>query len=466
MAQATSSAAASNRRARSSSGGTSTRAAGSRAEAGGKLGGEAAEVVGPGRLGRRCRDLAAELGRQLRPQAQGRAAAELEPGADGPAGALGAGAVEQLGGQAGLADAGLAAQDDDGTGAGAGLVPRAQERLQLGLAADEGKQAAGRSGRCRRFDHDGLARGRVASHAFPPQRFGQLARRGARRQAQLAAQPLAQALVGGQGGGAVAGRGQAAHEAAVHLLPHRLERDLAPGVGERCLGLGVLGQPLEQVDEAVAVGVARPQRPLVLEAGQQRRVAELRRPGELALGDEGIELAGVDQDVAVELDVVARRHDVGAARLAEVAAQGPDRAAQARAGAGVEHVGPEARGELAAGLRPGVQREPGEEAPGPASGRGRQRFPVDLHRHRPEQANSEHKSKFDGPLTGAQRARGSLRSVTESHGGSTWQQRRSTRADPDALMGRAVADDQLGAQAGEERLRNQTPFTLILEAHS
>ena len=214
----------------------------------------------------------------------------------------------------------------------------------------------------------------------------------------------------------------------MHLLPHRLERDLAPGVGERCLGLGVLGQPLEQVDEAVAVGVARPQRPLVLEAGQQRRVAELRRPGELALGDEGIELAGVDQDVAVELDVVARRHDVGAARLAEVAAQGPDRAAQARAGAGVEHVGPEARGELAAGLRPGVQREPGEEAPGPASGRGRQRFPVDLHRHRPEQANSEHKSKFDGPLTGAQRARGSLRSVTESHGGSTWQQRRSTRA--------------------------------------
>ena len=36
----------------------------------------------------------------------------------------------------------------------------------------------------------------------------------------------------------------------------------------------------------------------------------------------------------------------------------------------------------------------------------------------------------------------------------------------DALMGRAVGGDQLGAQAGEERLRNQTPFTLILEAHS
>lgn len=36
----------------------------------------------------------------------------------------------------------------------------------------------------------------------------------------------------------------------------------------------------------------------------------------------------------------------------------------------------------------------------------------------------------------------------------------------EAQMGRAVAGDQLGAQAGEERLRNQTPFTLILEAHS
>ena len=37
---------------------------------------------------------------------------------------------------------------------------------------------------------------------------------------------------------------------------------------------------------------------------------------------------------------------------------------------------------------------------------------------------------------------------------------------PEALMGRAVAGDQLDAQAGAERLRNQTPFTLILEAHS
>ena len=36
----------------------------------------------------------------------------------------------------------------------------------------------------------------------------------------------------------------------------------------------------------------------------------------------------------------------------------------------------------------------------------------------------------------------------------------------DALMGRAVAGDQLGAQAGAESLRNQIPFTPILEAHS
>ena len=370
-AQATSSAAASNRRARSSSGGTSTRAARSRPKRAASSGARRLRSSGQADSARRGRDLAAELGRQLRPQTEGRPPAELEPCADGPAGALGAGAGEQLGGQAGLADAGLAAQHDDGAGAGAGLVPGTQERLQLGLAAHEGKQAAGRSGRRRRCDHDGVARGRLALRAFPPQRLGQLARRGARRQAQLAAQPLAQALVRGQGRGAVAGRGEAAHETAVHLLPHRLERDLTPGVGERCLGLGVLGQPLEHVDEVVAVGVARPQRPLVLKAGQQRRVAELRRPGELALGDEGIELAGVDRHVAVELDVVACRHDVGASRLAEVAAQGPDRAAQARAGAGIEDVGPEARGELATGLRPGVQGEPGEEAPGPAPGRGR-----------------------------------------------------------------------------------------------
>ena len=37
---------------------------------------------------------------------------------------------------------------------------------------------------------------------------------------------------------------------------------------------------------------------------------------------------------------------------------------------------------------------------------------------------------------------------------------------PEAQMGRAVAGDQLGAQAGEERLRTQTPLTHILEAHS
>ena len=173
-------------------------AAGSRPKRAGKLGGEAAEVVGPGRLGRRGWDLAAELGRQLRPQAQGRAAAELEPGADGAAGAAGRGR-----GRAARWPGGSCRCRPRRAGRRRHRSQRGPRPTRAGAFAARPRgrraEAGGGSERALPSLRPRWPRPRPLRFArLPPQRFGQLARRGARRQAQLAAQPLAQALVGGQ----------------------------------------------------------------------------------------------------------------------------------------------------------------------------------------------------------------------------------------------------------------------------
>ena len=85
----------------------------------------------------------------------------------------------------------------------------------------------------------------------------------------------------------------------------------------------------------------------------------------------------------------------------ELAGRGPERAAQlgqrgAQAGAGrlVEDVGPEARGELGAGVRAGVQREVGEHGAGAARGRRRERRPVGPEREPSGESDLEHGANF------------------------------------------------------------------------
>src|SRR6185436_1482284 len=62
-----------------------------------------------------------------------------------------------------------------------------------------------------------------------------------------------------------------------------------------------------------------------------------------------------------EADAVAGGDECAVGLLAELPAQRPERASQARTGALVEHVRPEARRDGRARVQAGIQRQPGEE---------------------------------------------------------------------------------------------------------
>ena len=183
------------------------------------------------------------------------------PGADrGPA-AGGADPVGQLGEQAGLADAGLAGQDDDLTDAVGGRPPCGPERGQLLGAAEQPAAAAAGSGRAQLRLH----------------------RAGRRRRphAQLGAQQLGELPAGHDRGGAVTGRAQPAQQVAVRGLVQRRERAPlarpAHGLREPAHAVG-LGQLAARAREQPApVLVAGGADPVVVDAGQQLAAGRARR---------------------------------------------------------------------------------------------------------------------------------------------------------------------------------------------
>ena len=106
-----------------------------------------------------------------------------------------------------------------------------------------------------------------------------------RRDAELCAQALGELAAGGQRGGAVAGRGEPLDQPAVGRFRERVERDLGARQPNRLRWIERGGRSLlERAGELLRVLVAGLDRPLLLEAVQDRRVARLERPRRIALG--------------------------------------------------------------------------------------------------------------------------------------------------------------------------------------
>ena len=128
----------------------------------------------------------------------------------------------------------------------------------------------------------------------------------------------------------------------MRLLVERVDLHLAPGPADRVADLAALhavtGELLEQGDHALAMALARGQRPLVLHPLQQLPVAERQRLLGRRVADEPLELARVDPQVRVRAqpDTLSVDDDP----VGELPAQRPQHAAQARPRALVEHVGP------------------------------------------------------------------------------------------------------------------------------
>ena len=100
-----------------------------------------------------------------------------------------------------------------------------------------------------------------------------------RRDPELRAQALGELAAGGQRRGAVAGRGEPLDQSAVGRFRERVERDLGAGQPNRLRWIGRGGRSrLERAGEPVRVLVAGLDRPLFVEAVEDRRAARLERP--------------------------------------------------------------------------------------------------------------------------------------------------------------------------------------------
>ena len=234
----------------------------------------------------------------------------------------------QLLGQAGLADAGLAADQHHPGVMGDRRRPCRGQRGQLGLAADEGglrEPSAGPFGRSagvparRRAGGGGGGRRRLGGRVLAAE-DGEVQGGGLRAGvgAELVGEPLAQALVGGQGGGRLGGAPVGQHHGPVGRLVQRVGRHRGAGVDERPgrVAAGQGGLPGDPADPAgqrldLPAGLGRPVG--VRLVGQQRAPAEqAERPlgggagqGRLAGGEPAFGLAGQPFRL-LEVDLDAR----------------------------------------------------------------------------------------------------------------------------------------------------------------
>ena len=133
-----------------------------------------------------------------------------------------------------------------------------------------------------------------------------------RRDPELRAQALGEMPPGGQRCGAVAGRGEPLDQPAVRPLRQRVERDLGARQpnGFRWIERGGRGL-LQCAGEPVCVLVAGLDRPLFLEAVEDRRAARLERARGIARVERPLKLARVNSEAgAVEGDRLPGRDDV------------------------------------------------------------------------------------------------------------------------------------------------------------
>ena len=188
-----------------------------------------------------------------------------------------------------------------------------------------------------------------------------------RRHPEPAAQRRPQGLEDLGRRGAVAGAGEPRHQLARGVLGDRVELEPPPRVAERGghppVRLGALPRRAEQRDDALAMRVARDERPLVVEVGDELPVGQRERRLEVAGRGEPRRLADVDGDGGPVRDpdpLAAGVEHVGRGG-GERPADGGQRGAQAAARAGLEHVGPEHRRDLRARVQALVVRQPREQ---------------------------------------------------------------------------------------------------------
>lgn len=336
----------------------------------------------PGRIGRRRGrpgpGLTEQVPDQLGPQRQRRPGAEVEGGAHRHPGGVGPGPPDQLHGQPGLAHARLAVDADHDALAVLRAPPSGQQPPQLVVAPDQ---------------RPGARRARCPS---PAEFLRQPAQPGGRAQPELLPEPVAEACIGGQRGRDVAGAGQPGHQPALGLLRLRCQFSLPAGPGERrvriAIGLGLLGEAFEQTEHLGAKPLAGLLHPVVVELGQQLGPGERDGLGQPAGGGEVGELVEVEPDLPrrVEPELIPARPQVPGTGLGQSLPEHPHGAAQVLPRGGVRHVGPERGRDPRPRVQPGVQRQPGQQGPGAASGRRRQPGAVDLHLHLSEQPNPQH----------------------------------------------------------------------------
>ena len=187
---------------------------------------------------------------------------------------------------------------------------------------------------------------------------------------------MLEAQVLGHRGGAVAGRHQRAHEAAGGVLGQPVAADeLARPAHALLHRPGLVGQTRETLRHALGVRVAGGDRPVAVDAGERLAVLERR-------------VVQVHPDVD-QADPLAIDREVRC-RRAERAAQLVQRRAQARAGAGLGHVGPQPLGELEARVGARVQREPGQQLARRAARGHVERSVVGLERQPAQEPHAQH----------------------------------------------------------------------------
>lgn len=185
--------------------------------------------------------------------------------------------------------------------------------------------------------------------------------------AELSAQALAQPRVGGERAGSITGCGQADDQRALGILGQWIERRALTGpcdrTGEVARRLLTHRDALQQLRDAGAMRVAVLVDPFLVEAGEKLASAQCEGVVEPFCREVLVEHGSIDPHAGRSLQTHAL-----AGRDQRLSGVGPERSAQrpqavalARAGARVQHVRPEAGGDVAPRVAAGIEREPGEQ---------------------------------------------------------------------------------------------------------
>ena len=155
-------------------------------------------------------------------------------------------------------------------------------------------------------------------------------------------------------------------QAAIGAFRERIERHLGAGQADGVARIAGAGRGLlERLAEAMRVLVSRLERPVIVEAVEDRCAARLERTHRVAVVERLLERARVHSEVrSAECDRVSGRDDVAGRRPKRLPQLG-ERHPQARACRFVEHVRPEARGQPPPWLWGTVERKVGEDGTRP-----------------------------------------------------------------------------------------------------